>query len=224
MSDSQASKAPETKKLADYTPSPWVVEDVFLDVRLHPERTRVISELHVTRNAKSDQPDAPLVLDGEELELVSLALNGQRLEESAYEKGERMLTLPSPPPEGFRLRIETLCNPKANTALSGLYLSNGVYCTQCEAEGFRRITYFLDRPDVLARYKVRLEAPGKEAAVLLSNGNLVDFGGTEDMRQFALWEDPFPKPSYLFAMVAGNLAAVEDRFITMSGREVVLRI
>ncbi len=224
MSISQASDTPKTKKLAEYAPSPWVISDVFLDIRLHPERTCVVSELKVAPNAKSDQKGAPLVLDGEELELVSLALNGEQLEKNTYKTDDTSLTIPAPPEQGFHLRIETICNPGANTALSGLYLSNGVYCTQCEAEGFRRITYFLDRPDVLARYKVRLEAPGDEATVLLSNGNLIDFGGMEEMRQFAVWEDPFPKPSYLFAMVAGRLVSVEDRFITMSGREVVLRI
>ncbi len=224
MSDSRASVAPQTKKLAEYSASAWLIRDVFLDVSLHPERTRVTAVLDLAPNPKSAAQNAPLVLDGEELELVSIALNGEALETGAYHLDETSLTIPRLPSGTFSLRIETICNPGANTALSGLYLSNGVYCTQCEAEGFRRITYYLDRPDILARFKVRLEAPGEAAAVLLSNGNLADFGGAEDMRQFALWEDPFPKPSYLFALVAGNLAPVEDRFTTMSGREVVLRI
>ncbi len=224
MSDSRTSVAPQIKKLAEYSASAWLIRDVFLDVSLHPERTCVTAVLDIAPNPESAAQNAPLVLDGEELELVSIALNGQALETDAYHLDETSLTIPELPSGAFSLRIETICNPRANTALSGLYLSNGVYCTQCEAEGFRRITYYLDRPDILARFKVRLEAPGEAAAVLLSNGNLVDFGGAEDMRQFALWEDPFPKPSYLFALVAGNLASVEDHFTTMSGREVVLRI
>ncbi len=224
MSNIKKSTTPRTIKLAEYLPSPWVIDNVSLDVKLDPERTHITSILKVEPNPKSVQCGQKLVLDGEELELVSLCLNGKKLPANAYHLDETSLTIHQPPDNGFTLRIETICNPKANTALSGLYLSNGVYCTQCEAEGFRRITYFIDRPDVLARYRVRLEAPADAAAVLLANGNLVDFGGSEDMRQFAVWEDPFPKPSYLFAMVAGNLASVEDHFITMSGREVVLRI
>ncbi len=224
MSNIKESITPRTVKLAEYLPSPWVIDNVSLDVRLDPERTQVSSVLKVKANPLSAQSGQKLVLDGEELELVSLGLNGKKLPANAYHLDETSLTIHEPPDESFTLQIETICNPKANTALSGLYLSNGIYCTQCEAEGFRRISFFLDRPDVLATYRVRLEAAVNEASVLLANGNLVDFGGSEDMRQFAVWEDPFPKPSYLFAMVAGNLASVEDHFTTMSGREVVLRI
>ena len=135
------------------------------------------------------------------------------------------LTLHNVPNEPFTLDIETNCNPDENTALSGLYRTNSIYCTQCEAEGFRRITYFLDRPDVLARYTTRIEARRSDAPVLLSNGNLIEEGavdGTE--RHYTVWEDPHPKPAYLFALVGGDLAHVEDRFETMSGRDVTLRI
>jgi aminopeptidase N len=128
------------------------------------------------------------------------------------------------PDRPFVLEITASCNPEDNKALTGLYRSNGIYCTQCEAEGFRRITFFPDRPDVLARYRVRIEADKEAAPVLLSNGNLVETGSAGGGRHFAVWEDPFPKPSYLFAMVAGDLAMVEDEFVTRSGRRVTLRI
>src|SRR5262249_18851157 len=135
------------------------------------------------------------------------------------------LTIAQPPQQPFRLEIETIVNPSANTQLLGLYRSGAIYCTQCEAEGFRRITYFPDRPDVMAIYTTRIEAEKAEAPVLLANGNLIASveidGGS---RHFAVWHDPFPKPSYLFAMVGGNLACVEDCFRTMSGRDVALRI
>ena len=124
----------------------------------------------------------------------------------------------------FTLEIETLVDPTANTQLSGLYRSSGTYCTQCEAEGFRRITYFPDRPDVMAVYTTRIEADKAQAPVLLSNGNLIESGALSGGRHFAVWHDPHPKPAYLFALVGGNLSAIEDRFVTMSGRNVALRI
>ena len=154
-----------------------------------------------------------------------MALDGKPLPPSDYQLGESSLTIPRVPAQPFTLEIVTLCDPEANTALSGLYRSRGTYCTQCEPEGFRRITYFLDRPDVLAVYTVRIEADRALAPVLLSNGNPVaqgDIPGTG--RHFAVWHDPFPKPSYLFALVGGNLACVPDSFITASGRKVALGI
>jgi aminopeptidase N len=166
---------------------------------------------------------APLVLNGEKLDLISAAIDGAPLDPSRYTLDERTMAIAGPP-ERFLLETVTTCAPAANTALSGLYLSNGMFCTQCEAEGFRRITYFPDRPDVLARYDVRIEADAARYPVLLANGNPVETGTLADGRHFARWSDPHPKPSYLFAMVAGDLVAVEDEFVTLSGRRVALKI
>ena len=142
----------------------------------------------------------------------------------ATRRASKDLTINDVPSKPFVLEIETVCDPEANKALSGLYRSQGVYCTQCEAEGFRRIAYYLDRPDVLSKFRVRIEADKKEAPILLSNGNLVESGELSDGRHFAVWEDPFPKPSYLFALVAGKLDLAQDSFTTRSGRKVELRI
>src|SRR6266540_606984 len=155
----------------------------------------------------------------------TVELDGAALPPEQFVATPDRLTIAQPPQRRFRLEIETVVDPSANTQLLGLYRSGAIYCTQCEAEGFRRITYFPDRPDVMAVYTTRIEAEKAEAPVLLANGNLVrsgDVPGTT--RHFAVWHDPFPKPSYLFALVGGNLACVEDRFRTMSGREVTLRI
>ena len=168
---------------------------------------------------------APLVLDGDALDLRSLKLDGKPLPPEQYVATADLLTIAQVPHRPFRLEIETVIDPSSNTQLMGLYRSGQIYCTQCEAEGFRRITYFPDRPDVMAVYTTRIEADKADAPVLLANGNLVasgDMPGGE--RHFAVWHDPFPKPSYLFAMVGGALACVEDRFRTMSGRDVTLRI
>ncbi|MGI9481549.1 MAG: aminopeptidase N [Hyphomicrobiales bacterium] len=212
-----------TINLKDYAPSPWLIDEVQLDVRLAPQNTRVNARFSMRPN--DAVPSAPLKLDGEALELTGLAIDGVALAAGEYELDEQSLTIKTPLNQPFTLDIETTCNPDENTELSGLYRSNGIYCTQCEAEGFRRITYFLDRPDILAKYTVRIEARRSDAPVLLSNGNLLDSGevaGTE--RHFAIWEDPFPKPSYLFALVGGDLASLKDTFTTMSGREVDLVI
>jgi aminopeptidase N len=165
-----------------------------------------------------------LLLDGDGLRLVSLKLDGDALPVSSYVATPDALTIPQPPNKPFVLEIETAVDPSANTQLSGLYRSSGTYCTQCEAEGFRRITYFPDRPDVMAVYTTRIEADKTEAPVLLANGNLIESGNGPGGRHFAVWQDPYPKPSYLFALVGGDLAVVEDRFVTMSGRNVALRI
>jgi aminopeptidase N len=210
--------------LADYRPPDWLIETVDLDVSLDPHGTRVRAVLNLKPNPKG-VAGAPLVLDGEELNFVGISLDNAPLAGDRYAATPDGLTIPQPPARLFRLEIETLVDPSANTQLSGLYRSSATYCTQCEAEGFRRITYFLDRPDVMAVYTTRIEADKAEAPVLLSNGNLVSSGdvpGTS--RHFAVWHDPFPKPSYLFALVGGRLAHVEDRFRTMSGRDVTLRI
>ncbi len=209
--------------LADYRPPDWLVETVALDVVLDPTRSRVRATLKLKPNPAAEAP-APLVLDGEDLTLVSLKLDGARLPAERYVAAPDSLTIAQPPAGPFTLEIETLVDPSANTQLSGLYRSSGTYCTQCEAEGFRRITYFPDRPDVMAVYTVRIEADRAEAPVLLGNGNLQQHGELPGGRHFAVWHDPWPKPAYLFALVGGKLGCVEDRFVTMSGREVALRI
>ena len=208
--------------LKDYRPPDWLVETVRLDVSLHPTAIKVRATLALKPNPNT--ASAPLILDGDDLSLVSLRLNGNPLPADSYVSSSDSLTIPQPPNVPFTLEIETIVDPSANTQLSGLYRSNGTYCTQCEAEGFRRITYFPDRPDVMAIYTTRIEADKRDTPVLLSNGNLVESGEVQGGRHFAVWHDPHPKPSYLFALVGGDLACVEDRFLTMSGRNVTLRI
>ncbi len=209
-------------RLKDYRPPDWLVETVHLDVSLHPSQSRVRATIAFKPNSAT--PAAPLVLDGDGLALRGLKLNGEMLSADSFLVTPDQLTIPQPPNGPFTLEIVTQVDPSANTQLSGLYRSSGTYCTQCEAEGFRRITYFPDRPDVMAVYTTRIEADKKEAPVLLANGNLTESGELTDGRHFAVWHDPHPKPSYLFALVGGDLAHVEDRFRTMSGREVTLRI
>jgi aminopeptidase N len=209
-------------RLEDYRPPDWLVEAVELDVSLHPTAARVRATLALKPNGGAP---APLTLDGDGVRLVALKLDGVALPAEQFVATPDRLTIAQPPQRPFRLEIETLVDPSANTQLSGLYRSGAIYCTQCEAEGFRRITYFPDRPDVMAVYTTRVEADKAEAPVLLANGNLTasgDVAGTS--RHFAVWHDPFPKPSYLFALVGGKLGHVEDRFRTMSGRDVTLRI
>jgi aminopeptidase N len=211
-------------RLEDYSPPDWLVDTVELDVSLHPNATRVRATLTLRPNPEGAAP-APVVFDGDGLNLVSLKLDGVALPAESFVATPDSLTIAQPPAGPFRLEIETLVDPSANTQLMGLYRSSGTYCTQCEAEGFRRITYFPDRPDVMAVYTTRIEAEKDEAAVLLSNGNLIASGDVPNStRHFAVWHDPFPKPAYLFALVGGNLGCVEDRFVTMSGRDVTLRI
>ncbi len=214
----------QTKFLKDYAPPAYLIDEVALDVSLAPQAARVAAKLTVRPNPEGPG-DEPLVLDGEALTLESVQLDGRSLTTDDYTLEPGKLVIANPPSSAFTLEIVTRCDPETNTELSGLYLSNGTYCTQCEPEGFRRITYFIDRPDVLATYTVRLEADRKAAPVLLSNGNPVEAGeiaGTN--RHFAVWHDPFPKPSYLFALVGGDLASIHDTFTTASGREVALGI
>ncbi len=209
-------------RLKDYRQPDWQVETVALDFSLHPTETKVRATLKLKPNPES--PAAPLVLDGDGLSLTSLKIDGADLGADSYLVTPDQLTIPQPPNGPFTLEIETLVDPTANTQLSGLYRSSGTWCTQCEAEGFRRITYFPDRPDVMAVYTTRVEADKKQAPVLLANGNLTDSGDLPGGRHFAVWHDPHPKPSYLFALVGGDLAHVEDNFRTLSGRDVTLRI
>ncbi len=211
-------------RLVDYRPPEWLVETVHLDFALHPTATRVTAKLALKRNPRGTA-DAPLILQGDGLTLVRLAVDGAPLAGPSYDATPDQLTLAHPPADSFTLEIETLVDPTANTQLSGLYRSSGNYCTQCEPEGFRRITYFPDRPDVLAVYTTRVEAEADEAPILLANGNLVESGaiaGTS--RHYAVWHDPWPKPSYLFALVGGKLSKVADSFTTQSGRKVELGI
>ena len=211
-------------RLEDYRPPDWLVETVDLTVSLMATATRVRAALRLKPNPKAASP-APLVLDGDGLKLVSLTLDGDELTRDAYVATPDGLTIAQPPQRPFTLEIETILDPSANTQLMGLYRSGTTYCTQCEAEGFRRITYYPDRPDVMAVFTTRIEADKADCPVLLANGNLVASGDVpETRRHFAVWHDPFPKPSYLFALVGGDLAHIEDTFRTMSGRDVVLRI
>src|SRR6478735_7991632 len=181
-------------RLSEYRPPDWMVETVALDVKLHPTQTPVRSTLKLKPNPAAGAP-APLVLDGEGLTLVSLKIDGAPVPSGGYVAGPDGLTIAQPPHRPFTLEIETLVDPQANLQLSGLYRSSGNYCTQCEAEGFRRITYYPDRPDVMAVYTTRIEAGKSEAPVLLANGNLVESGKLSGGRHFAVWHDPFPKPS-----------------------------
>jgi aminopeptidase N len=210
-------------RLADYRVPDFTVKTVRLDVSLHPTATRVVADLAVERHPEG-RAGAPLVFDGDDLTLVSVAIDGTALAPGAFEATAKALTIAAPPAGSFTLTIETRVNPEANSQLMGLYRSSGTWCTQCEAEGFRRITYFPDRPDVLAVYTTRIEAEKAEAPVLLGNGNPIETGDLPGGRHFAVWHDTHPKPSYLFALVGGDLAEVADTFTTRSGRAVKLGI
>jgi aminopeptidase N len=210
-------------RLEDYRPPDWLVKTVDLDVSLDRTATRVRATLALEPNP-AGVAGAPLVLDGDGLTLASLALDGAPLAADRYSATPDRLTIAAPA-RPLRLAIETIVDPSANTQLMGLYRSSGTYCTQCEAEGFRRITYFPDRPDVMAVFTTRVEVDKAEAPVLLANGNFVRAGEVPGSgRHFAVWHDPFPKPCYLFALVGGKLACVTDSFRTLSGRNVELRI
>ncbi len=215
---------PRTIYLKDYAPPHFLISKTEFDIALAPSQTKVKAKLSLHPNPNTKSKQNVLKLDGELLQLVRIAVDGKELPPSAYDVTDKDLTIRNAPSAPFTLEIETMCDPEANKALSGLYRSQGVYCTQCEAEGFRRIAYYLDRPDVLSKFTVRIEADRKEAPILLSNGNLIESGQTAGGRHFAVWEDPFPKPSYLFALVAGRFGMVEDAFTTRSGRKVTLRI
>jgi aminopeptidase N len=212
-------ETPPLIRLADYRPPAYLIETIDLDFRLEPRATRVKATLAVRRNGDHAEP---LRLDGVGLKLLSIAVEGRALDAAEYATTDEHLTIHAPP-ESFTLETQVEIDPEANTALEGLYMSGGRFCTQCEAEGFRKITYFLDRPDVLARYTVRIEA-SRAYPRLLSNGNLVESGDLDGDHHFAVWSDPFPKPCYLFALVAGALDVLEDRHVTMTGRPVDLKI
>ncbi len=213
----------QTIYLKDYAPTPYRIVSVDLDFRILEQSTRVRAQLTIEPRTET-APGTPLVLDGDDLKLETIAIDGAPLVLSAYLADANSLTLVEPPNRRFVLDTEVMLAPETNTKLMGLYRSSGTWCTQCEPEGFRRITYYLDRPDILAPFKVRITAPQAVAPVLLANGNLIDRGDSGDGMHYAVWEDPFPKPAYLFALVAGDLGSITDSFTTMSGRKVDLAI
>ena len=211
------SDVPKVTRLVDYTPPNFIFESVFLDFNLSPKNTIVKSKIVVRRESAG-----PLELDGEEIKLQSIKVDGRLLKPSEYSLTQTQLILDDLP-NRFTLEIENSCNPAANSILMGLYVSSGRYYTQCEAEGFRRITFYPDRPDVLSVFKIKITAD-KKYPYLLSNGNMVESGDLPGGKHFAVWEDPFPKPCYLFAIVAGGFDILEDSFKTMSGRDIPLTI
>jgi aminopeptidase N len=216
---------PQTIFLKDYTVPEFLISHVELDIELEAQKTQVNSRLTVYRNPKCQSIESALVLVGEDLELQRIRLNGQFLQTEQYQQTAETLTIYQVPQQGqFTLEIVNTINPQANTAFEGLYQSSTMLCTQCEAEGFRKITFFLDRPDVMSVFKTTLVADKSKYPVLLSNGNKTGQGDLENNRHWVSWEDPFAKPCYLFALVAGQLECIEDHFITMSGRNITLRI
>ena len=212
---------PRTIYLKDYRPPDWRTEETHLEFDIRDGITEVRSRLRVRRDGQA-AGEAPLVLDGEELEFVSVAVDGRPLSGNEYRVDDRSLELFGLPPS-CELSIVTRIVPEENTAFEGLYRSGSMYCTQCEAEGFRKITYYQDRPDILSRFTTTIVADSGRFPVMLSNGNLIE-EGEADGRRRVTWRDPFPKPSYLFALVAGDLALMTDTFTTASGRDVELRI
>ena len=217
---------PQTIYLKDYTVPDYLIHSVDLNFDLAEDNTRVVSRLTLSRNPASQTGDAALILAGENLGLISVVLNDdQQLTDQHYlQTPDSLIIHEVPQHRSFVLTIENTINPKANTALEGLYLSNGMLCTQCEAEGFRKITYFLDRPDVMAQFTTTLVGDKDRYPVLLSNGNKIAQGELADNRHWVTWEDPFNKPCYLFALVAGQLDCIEDSFTTLSDRTINLQI
>jgi aminopeptidase N len=219
MSDARiAAAAPQAIRREDYRQPDWLVPEIALDFDLDPAATRVQAVLHVTRNGAHDHP---LVLNGDGLEAVSVKVDGAEAPGWRMDGPDLVIPLTG---DAHTIETEVVIAPERNTQLQGLYASSSMLCTQCEAEGFRRITFFPDRPDVLSRYKVRMTADKARFPVLLANGDPIAQGDGEDGRHWAEWHDPFPKPSYLFALVAGDLVANTGSFTTMSGREVQLGI
>ena len=213
----------KTIRLKDYTPYPFLIDKVDLDVSLDLTRTRVTSKLKVKPNPAA-AANGLMVLDGHLLDLEEVKVGGKKLAKGDYALDEHKLVLHKVPDKAFTLETTAYTNPTANKALTGLYRSSTMFCTQCEAEGFRRITFYPDRPDVMSSFTTRIEA-GTDDPVLLSNGNLIDSGKLgKGGRHFAVWQDPHRKPAYLFALVGGRLAHIKDTFKTASGRKVDLRI
>jgi len=213
------------KYRSDYKSPDYLIESANLTFNLKDKNTIVSSKLAFIRNPEEnhDGEESTLILDGENLKLLELKLDSVSLPRASYQADDKHLTI-TELPDAFTLEIVTEINPAKNTSLQGLYKSGNKYCTQCEAEGFRNITYYLDRPDVMATFTTRVEADRDKFPYLLSNGNLLDSGELEDDRHFAIWHDPFPKPCYLFALVAGDFDLLQDSFKTASGRDVALEI
>ena len=210
--------------LADYLPASYTINTVNLIIDLDDTCSRVVSELAIERQGDSKEA---LQLNGEHLTLVSVILDNQALTPQQYQLTDSLLVIPAstlPKADEFNLTITTEINPQENTALEGLFKSGDAFCTQCEAEGFRRISYYLDRPDVMATFTTKVIANKSLYPYLLSNGNKISEGDIDDDKHFATWHDPFPKPCYLFALVAGDFDLLEDNFITSSGRNVALEI
>jgi aminopeptidase N len=223
MPGSENREAHKTIHLKDYRKPDYLVETVNLELDLDETHTRVKSLLTVVCNHDTSEGIRPFVLNGRDLALKAVKLDGQALREQDFKLDAASLSI-LPVPSRFTLEIETQINPRDNTELSGLYLSGENFCTQCEAEGFRKITYYPDRPDVMARFFTTIVADKEKYPVLLSNGNLISSGSLTDGKHFAKWHDPFPKPAYLFALVAGDLACIRDSFTTMSGKKIDLNI
>jgi aminopeptidase N len=214
---------PKTIYLKDYQEPYYWIDETHLTFELFEDHALVHSRLSMRRNQDLTSDSLPaLVLDGQLLELVSVALDEQPLQVSDYQLDEDTLTL-TPATAEFVVSVTTRIEPQHNTALEGLYQSGKMFCTQCEAEGFRKITYYLDRPDVMSRFTTTVIA-SRDYPILLSNGNPVANGEEKDGRHWVTWEDPFPKPAYLFALGAGDLCLIQDSFTTVSGREIDLRI
>ena len=211
---------PKTIYLKDYQAPLFVIQHVALNIDIFNDYTLVSSALRIQPQGQGEA----LVLHGVDLELVELAINGVALQAADYQVNGEELTIAIVPHDNFVFTSVVKIYPHKNFALEGLYLSKGMYCTQCEPEGFRKITYYLDRPDVLSLFTTTITADKQQYPTLLANGNLMAHGNAGEGRHFATWEDPFKKPSYLFAMVAGNLACLADTYTTMSGREVALKI
>ena len=224
--ESMGPAEPAATRLADYAPPPFLVDRVDLDFELDEERTLVRARLEIRRNPAADpaaDSAANLMLDGRGLDTRAVRIDGEPVSGNRVEIAAETLTVRDAP-DAFVLDTEVVIRPGENKSLEGLYASSGNLCTQCEAQGFRKITWFPDRPDVMARYRTRIVADPRRFPVMLSNGNDVERGALDDGRRVVVWEDPFPKPSYLFALVAGRLECVEDTFTTRSGREVTLRV
>ncbi len=213
----------KTTFLKDYTPPSFLINTVELTFKLDEDLTQVNSRLTFIRNSVPENKNKSLILQGENCELIFIKLNGRSLSSKEYQLKDNELTI-FHVPDQFILEIENRIKPKENTALSGLYVSRGIFCTQCEAEGFRRITYFLDRPDVLARYTTTIIADKSKYPILLSNGNKITEQNLANNQHSITWEDPFKKPSYLFALVAGDLEYIQDEFLTQSQRKIILQI
>ncbi|WP_312669348.1 aminopeptidase N [Stutzerimonas nitrititolerans] len=214
---------PKVIHLKDYQAPEYLIDETHLTFELYEDRTLVHAQLVMRRNPAAGGGLPPLELHGQDLELLSLSLNDRELGLGDYQLGESTLTL-QPDSAEFTLDSSVVIHPESNTALEGLYKSGSMFCTQCEAEGFRKITWYLDRPDVMSKFTTTVSAEQHAYPILLSNGNPIASGSEDDGRHWATWEDPFKKPAYLFALVAGDLWCVEDSFTTMSGREVALRI